>query len=589
LAENIKEDNKSFYAYISSRNSVRPTIGPLVGGSGENVTSVEDISEEMNRYFSTVFTIEDVSNVPGTQINNKVAQENLGLDEVIIEERMVMNKLLKMRSDKAMGADNVSPRLLAEIREEICHPLTVIFNKTLKAGCVPKDWKEANVCPIFKKGSRSQPGNYRPVSLTSQICKLCESVLRDTMVEYLESNGLIRDSQHGFRRGRSCLTNLLIFLDKVTRAADEGHDVDAIYLDFAKAFDKVPHQRLLVKLRNLGIGGSLLSWIKDWLDGRRQRVYVGGRGSGWRRVTSGVPQGSVLGPLLFLVFINDLDEGVMNSVLKFADDTKVFGIGENEVQHQQLQKDLCTIVEWSRTWQMEFNIDKCKILHVGGRNGRMAYSMEGRLLEEVAVERDLGVMISEDLKASRNCQAVYSRASRALGMMKRSIVFKTRDVLLPLYKSLVRPLVEYCVPAWSPHYQKDKELLERIQHRFTRMVPGLGDLPYSERLRRLNLWTLEERRNRADLIELFKIHRHQSAIEITDMFQPAVETRTRGHTLKLQKNRCSLDLRKYFFSERVVDRWNALDQRTVSAGSLNVFKSRLSAIRLDKMGFFTDA
>jgi ribonucleases P/MRP protein subunit RPP40 len=241
---------------------------------------------------------------------------------------------------------------------------------------------------------------------------------------------LIRDSQHGFRRGRSCLTNLLTFLDKVTRAADEGHDVDAIYLDFAKAFDKVPHQRLLVKLRNLGIGGSFLRWIRDWLDGRRQRVHVGGRGSGWRRVTSGVPQGSVLGPLLFLVFINDLEEGVMNSVLKFVDDTKLFGIVENE--GQQMQRDLCTIVEWSRTWQIEFVIDKCKILHIGGRNGRLTYSMEGRLLEEMEVEKDLGVMISQDLKASRYCQEVYSKVSRELGMMKRSIVFKTKDVLLPL-------------------------------------------------------------------------------------------------------------------------------------------------------------
>ena len=191
------------------------------------------------------------------------------------------------------------------------------------------------------------------------------------MVQYIESNDLIKESQHGFRRGRSCLTNLLIFLDKITRDVDEGHNVDAIYLDFAKAFDKVPHQRLLVKLRSMGIGGSLLGWIGDWLEGRRQRVYIGGGRSGWRWVTSGVPQGSVLGPLLFLVFINDLEEGVLNSLLKFADDTKLFGVVDNVTQHDQLQRDLCTIVEWSKTWQMEFNVDKCNILHFGNEKSGM--------------------------------------------------------------------------------------------------------------------------------------------------------------------------------------------------------------------------
>ena len=588
LAEKIKDDNKSFYAYIRGRNSVRPTIGPLLSSSGEKLSLPEEISEEMNVYFSSVFTKEDLSSVPDIQTNCTVAQNQLRLDNIVIDEKMVMDKLTRLRSDKATGADSISPRLLVEISKEICHPLTIIFNKSLKESRVPSDWKEANVCPIFKKGSRSQPGNYRPVSLTSQICKLCESILRDKMVQYIESNGLIQDSQHGFRRGRSCLTNLLIFLDKVTRDVDEGRDVDAIYLDFAKAFDKVPHQRLLVKLRNLGIDGSLLGWIGDWLDGRRQRVCIGSGRSGWRRVTSSVPQGSVLGPLLFLVFINDLEEGVFNTVLKFADDTKLFGVVQERSQHEQLQSDLSAVVRWSRNWQMDFNVEKCKVLHFGRGIARFDYSMDDKFLKEVSVERDLGVLIADDLKVAGNCRAAYNKANRALGMIKRSIAFKCREILLPLYKSLVRPLVEYCTPAWSPHYQKDKDLIERIQHRFTRLIPGLAKLPYSTRLDRLNLWTLEERRNRADLIELYKISRAQSSIKLTEMFEPARDARTRGHSLKLSKNRCRLDMRKYFFSERVVDRWNELDQDTVSAETMNGFKNGLAAIRKNKMGFFTD-
>jgi len=154
-------------------------------------------------------------------------------------------------------------------------------------------------------------------------------------------------------------------------------------------------------------------------------------------------------------------------------------------------------------------------------NAWIAYSMDDKFLKGILIERDLGVLISDDLKVAGNCQAAYSKANRAMGMIKRSIAFKCREILLPLYKSLVRPLVEYCTPAWSPHYHKDKQLIEKIQHRFTRMIPGLDKLPYSERLEKLNLWTLEERRNRADLIELYRISRAQSSIKMTDMFQPA--------------------------------------------------------------------
>lgn len=215
--------------------------------------------------------------------------------------------------------------------------------------------------------------------------------------------------------------------------------------------------------------------------------------------------------------------------------------------------------------------------------------MNAQILESTKEERDLGVMIADNLKSSCNCQAAYSKANQVLGMIRRFISYKSPEILLPLYKTLVRPLVEYCTPAWSPHYNKDKCLLEKIQHRFTRMIPGFAKLSYSTRLDKLHLWSLEERRNRADLIELFKIQKGLSGISVHDMFEPDTAGRTRGHSLKLRKHYCRLDLRKHFFSERVISKWNSLDEDTVAATSVNAFKTRLQHVRELKTGLFTDS
>ena len=189
---------------------------------------------------------------------------------------MVRKELGKLRADKSPGVDELSPRLLMNVREEICYPLWRLFLLTLREGRVPEDWKTANVVPIFKAGSLSKAENYRPVSLTSQVCKMFEALVRDALVSYLETNKLLRTSQHGFRKGRSCLTNLLTFLDRVTDGLDRGESVDVIFLDFAKAFDKVPHERLLRKMEAYGIGGEVLAWVREWLRDRKQRVRYRG-------------------------------------------------------------------------------------------------------------------------------------------------------------------------------------------------------------------------------------------------------------------------------------------------------------------------
>jgi len=277
----------------------------------------------------------------------------------------VANALDKLRVDKATGPDGLSPWLLKEIKDVISYPLFLMFKKSLSEASIPDDWKCASVTPIFKKGNRNTAENYRPVSLTSQVSRLFERIVRDSMVQFLEENCLIGDSQHGFRKGRSCLTNLLMFFDKITGNLDSGANVDAIFLDFAKAFDKVPHHRLSLKLISHGFTGEIKDWIVEWLRGRRQRVCLRGTVSDWLAVLSGVPQGSVLGPLLFLIFINDLDYGIKNWILKFADDTKIFGKISNVTDTVRLQEDLDRLIEWAEEWQMMFNASKCKVMHFG--------------------------------------------------------------------------------------------------------------------------------------------------------------------------------------------------------------------------------
>lgn len=585
LAESIKKDTKSFFAYVRSKSKAQVRVGPLKD-SGHVIADSKSMAEIFNDYFASVFTVEDTSSVP---VDVETDVSTVMFTDVNITEDIVKCKLDTIRDDKAAGPDELLPRFLAAVKDEICKPVCMIFNKSLKECSVPLDWKDANVTPLFKSGQKNSAFNYRPVSLTCQLCKVMESILRDEMVHHLETNGLINDSQHGFRKGRSCLTNILSFLDRVTEMTDIGYSMDAIYLDFAKAFDKVPHHRLLMKLRRHGIGGSVLAWIEEWLKERRQRVCIKGAHSGWKSVLSGVPQGSVLGPVLFLVFINDLDTGIDSMVFKFADDTKLLSVANDVIDCESLQKDLNTLVSWSRDWQMQFNVDKCKVMHFGHKNGNFEYYMDRNALKSVFSEKDLGIEVASDLKSTTQCVAACKKANRMLGMVYRHIVNKTPDIMLRLYKTLVRPHVEYCVSAWSPCYRKDKELIERVQHRFTRMVHSMSHLEYGERLRRLNLWTLEERRNRADLIEVFKIYTGLTMVRLTDFFTLNSGIKgTRGHTAKLVKVRCEKNTRKHFFSLRVIDRWNALDEETVAAPSVGAFKSRLNKIRSTRMGFFLD-
>ena len=375
-----------------------------------------------------------MSNLPDpVNIFTKTIEESLQTIEFTIA--IVQEKLSKMKPNKAPGIDNFNSSMLREVSSAIASPLCEIFNGILEMGEVPLDWKKANVKPIYKnKGTKSQPCNYRPVSLTSHISKTLESIIRDEIIRHLQINELIKPSQHGFWKGRSCLTHT------VTMYIDQGLPVDSIYLDFSKAFDRVPHVRLESKLKSHGIGGSVSDWITEWLTDRVQCVVVNGKTSEWSPVRSGVPQGSVLGSILFVIFINDLDEGVRNHILKFADDTKLFS--------------QVSTYEWSNEWSMLFNAEKCKCIHYGYNNKQYDYFMGKKCIETTHEERDLGVIITETLDVTKQCVRAANKANAMLGMINRAFKYKTKEVVLKLYNSLVRPQLDYCIQVWRAHLNR---------------------------------------------------------------------------------------------------------------------------------------
>ena len=480
IAFNIKHDSKSFYAYVRSKQKVQDKVGPLEGSDGNIITEGFLMAENLNEYFSSVFTREDISILPVLETKFE-GREFDYLGQLIVTPTMVAMKIRDMKDNKSPGVDGIPPKLLLEIVEQISIPLATVFNLSLEEGIVPLEWKEANIIPLFKKGSRNKSENYR------------------------------------------------------------------------------------------------------WLIGRRQRVVVDGEVSNWKAVLSGVQQGSVLGPILFLIYINDLDDDITSKVLKFADDTKVFRKIKSDADRQHLQDDLNKLIEWSEKWQMLFNFGKCKCLHTGHGNEDAQYTM-GTVLNTTLKEKDLGLTISADMKVSEQCGIAAAKGNQILGLIRRNIVYKEKELIIPLYKTIVRPHLEYCIQAWRPYRKKDIDMLERVQRRATKMIPKLRNISYEMRLKECGLTTLETRRLRGDQIEVFKILNGYENIDRNIFFTVKEERRTRGHGVTLAKKQCRLDIRQFSFSQRTVNEWNRLSADCVGASSVNIFKNKID-IYLRRAGY----
>ncbi len=593
LAKEAKENPKAVWNYINSKSKTRHGIGELHTDPRDDSSPTTDNdklkAQILANFYSSVFTQEPTGEIP--QIDERNVMQHM--TALTVTENNIEEVLQKLKVNKSPGPDGFHPMFLKNTAKAISRPLKIIFNRSLETCKIPDEWKTAQISAIYKnKGSKKMAGNYRPISLTSVICKILETLVRHHIMEYMKNNRLFSEKQFGFLSGRSSTLQLLKVLDIWTKALDEGWDIDIIYMDYMKAFDTVPHKRLLSKLSSYKFTEQMSKWIADFLNQRKQQVSVNGEFSEWMPVTSGIPQGSVLGPLLFVVFINDLPESVSSEAYLFADDTKIFNRIKHTSDADQLQDDLDKLADWSNKWLLKFHPQKCHHMRLGKKsNIHNSYNLHGYSLESVQEEKDIGVLIDSDLEFEKHVCDKVNKANQIFGLLRRTFEYMDEQTFTPLYKSLVRTHLDFASSVWKPYKVKHIEMLESVQRRATRQLPGFGNLTYAERLKNLKLPTLSYRRLRGDLIEAYKIlSSNHYDTDVANFLQLNRHTNTnlRGHSKKLYMQRSTSALRKNTFSIRIVKLWNSLPAEVVNAPSTDSFKNRLDKFLEDQDILYDD-
>ena len=458
-----------------------------------------------NDYFVSVFS-KGCSAPPALSYDNVPA---VAIPDPKFSVTEVSHVLLNLIPNKASAPNDLSPKILSKCAHLLAPSLCVLFNVSIATHTVPSEWKQTNVVPVFKKGDKHSVKNYRPISLLCVVSKVMERCIFNHLYPFVAP--FIHHLQHGFMKHKSCTSQLLKVYNTIGSILDKGGQIDIIFLDFSKAFDCIDHTMLLYKLHNLfGIGGNLLMWIQDYLSGRTQRVLVEHANSVFKDVSSGVPQGSILGPMLFLLFINGMPSVTTScTTALFADDSKCFKQIVDVNDCQSLQKDLDALYNWSKAWKMDFNPTKCKVLSISrSRNPIVfAYKMNDVILEHVTTFKDLGVIIDESLSFTSHIDVVLSKCSRVCGMIKRSVGFSAPvNVKLELFKTLCRSILDFGSQLWSPQNVTFIRKVESIQRSMTRYILNDYVLSYTDRCLLLHLLPLSYRREVSDLLFFIQVY-----------------------------------------------------------------------------------
>lgn len=552
-------NSKPFWSYVKAKRQTSGSgISPLLK-DGSLQTDPQVQANILNEQFCSVFT-ED----KGDHAAKMQSPPFPTIEDLEISTRGVEKLLLKVNERKACGPDQIPNRMLRELALELAPALTFIFNQSLKTGTLPRDWREANIAPIFKKGNKNCPANYRPVSLTCVCAKLMEHIVVHHIMKHLEEHNILTDLQHGFRAKRSCVTQLITTVSDFINSYDHDSQSDVIILDFSKAFDVVCHRKLIHKLHHYGIRGDTLRWITAFLNDRTQQVVVSGRKSTKAPVRSGVPQGTCLGPILFLCYINDITDNISSQLRLFADDALLY----REIRTMQdqilLQQDLEKLERWAKKWDMSFNPKKCHSMSITkprASKKRHFYSLCGEVLSEVSTSPYLGVVLSEDLSFRTHINGITNKANRTLGFLSRTLHQCPQKLRETAYFTMCRTSLEYASQVWDPKdNSQEATKIERIQRRAARFVvrDHRTTSSVTEILRQLEWEPLASRRKNHRLLLLHQIQHKNMNINLGDTIKPGLRGRLRQHTYKT-------DVAKHSFVNRTVREWNSLEQKSRTA------------------------
>ena len=486
------------------------------------------------------------------------------IDTIDLSPPIVERHLHKLSPKFSLGPEKIPSFFLQKCSTSLALPLSLIFSASFTSGRLPQQWRTGSITPIHKKNSkRDRPGSYRPISILSNICKCFERIVKQALYSHLQSNGLLADAQFGFRDGRSTSTQLISFVSHIL-SRPPNTVTDVCYVDFSRAFDSVPHRKLLHKLSSYGIGGPLHRWISSWLENRTQFVCVDETPSITFPVEFGVPQGSCLGPLLFIIYINDIVDsiGSDSTCFLFADDLKIVSTRHKSSTSFPLQSAIDNLDSWCTNWQMTINPTKTVVLHSGRSNPCHSYTYLESALVSCKTVRDLGVLLTHDLSFRDHIVQITSKATKCINFL--FIALKTRHpaVLIHAFKSYCLPILDYCSVVYEPHQVYLLTLLERVQYYFLRRLCHrchVDFVSYSQACQFFQLDPLTLRRATLSLSHVHSLFSPRSTVSPSSIFSSRTSN-TRGLPYKFSPlYKSSSNPARVFYPHRLANVINKLN------------------------------